>query len=164
MPATDLSHAAEAGTRERLWAALEQLCDPEIPVLTLREMGILRDLRPAADAPEVWEVLITPTYSGCPAMDQIEDDVRATVQGLGLPVRVLRQLAPAWSTDSMSPAAREKLRAYGIAAPLPCAAAVAAGPAHEAQPLAAAGRDRDRYPSGARGRVFQLGRQRHPGR
>ena len=95
MPATDLSHAAEAGTRERLWAALEQLCDPEIPVLTLREMGILRDLRPAADAPEVWEVLITPTYSGCPAMDQIEDDVRATVQGLGLPVRVLRQLAPA---------------------------------------------------------------------
>jgi len=128
MPATDLSHAAEAGTRERLWAALDQLCDPEIPVLTLREMGILRDLRPAADAPEVWEVLITPTYSGCPAMDQIEDDVRATVQGLGLPVRVLRQLAPAWSTDSMSPAAREKLRAYGIAAPLPCAAAVAAGP------------------------------------
>jgi len=128
MPATDLSHAAEAGTRERLWAALDQLCDPEIPVLTLREMGILRELRPAADAPGVWEVLITPTYNGCPAMGQIEDDVRATVQGLGLQVRVLRQLAPAWSTDAMSPAAHEKLRAYGIAAPLPCVAAAAAGP------------------------------------
>ncbi|MDO8274035.1 MAG: 1,2-phenylacetyl-CoA epoxidase subunit PaaD, partial [Serpentinimonas sp.] len=78
--------------------------------------------------PGVWEVLITPTYNGCPAMGQIEDDVRATVQGLGLQVRVLRQLAPAWSTDAMSPAAHEKLRAYGIAAPLPCVAAAAAGP------------------------------------
>jgi len=129
MDATDLSPpSTQAETRERLWAALEQLCDPEIPVLTLREMGILRELRPAADAPGVWEVLITPTYNGCPAMGQIEDDVRATVQGLGLQVRVLRQLAPAWSTDAMSPAAHEKLRAYGIAAPLPCVAAAAAGP------------------------------------
>ena len=66
MPATDLSHATEADTRERLWAALEQLCDPEIPVLTLREMGILRDLRPAADAPEVWEVPVSYTHLTLP--------------------------------------------------------------------------------------------------
>lgn len=96
------------------WAALETLTDPEIPVVSLRELGILRDVRQGADG---LEVVITPTYSGCPAMGQIEDDVRATLQAAGLQGRVITQLAPAWTTDWMSDAARDKLRVYGIAPP-----------------------------------------------
>ena len=98
-----------------LWRALDQLTDPEIPVVTLREMGILRDLRRGADGRV--EVVITPTYSGCPAMDQIADDIGAVLKGAGVEGRVVTQLAPAWTTDWMTPEAREKLRAYGIAPP-----------------------------------------------
>jgi ring-1,2-phenylacetyl-CoA epoxidase subunit PaaD len=96
------------------WAALETLADPEIPVVSLRELGILRDVRQGAGG---LEVVITPTYNGCPAMGQIEDDVRATLQAQGLTAKVVTQLAPAWTTDWMSDAARDKLRAYGIAPP-----------------------------------------------
>jgi len=99
---------------EAAWAALEELTDPEIPVITLRELGILRDVRPVADG---LEVVITPTYSGCPAMGQIEDDVKATLARAGIAARVVTQLAPAWTTDWMTEAGKEKLRAYGIAPP-----------------------------------------------
>jgi ring-1,2-phenylacetyl-CoA epoxidase subunit PaaD len=99
---------------EQAWAALDTLTDPEIPVITLREMGILRDVRRTAGG---LEVVITPTYSGCPAMEQIADDVRAALHGLGTPARVVTQLAPAWTTDWMSEEAKAKLRAYGIAPP-----------------------------------------------
>jgi len=95
--------------------ALAHLADPEIPVISLRELGILRDVREGADG--VPEVVITPTYSGCPAMGQIEDDIHAALSAAGLPGRVITQLSPAWTTDWMSKAAREKLRAYGIAPP-----------------------------------------------
>ena len=105
----DVSHA---------WALLEQLTDPEIPVVTLRELGILRDVREGSQG---LEVVITPTYSGCPAMGQIEDDVKALLQANGLQGRVVTQLAPAWTTDWMTEAAKDKLRAYGIAPPHACA-------------------------------------------
>lgn len=98
-----------------LWAALDELTDPEIPVVTLREMGILRALRRGADGQV--EVVITPTYSGCPAMEQISDDILSTLAREGVNGRVVTQLAPAWTTDWMTPEAREKLRAYGIAPP-----------------------------------------------
>lgn len=96
-------------------AALADLSDPEIPVISLKELGILRGVREGADG--VVEVVITPTYSGCPAMGQIEDDVRAALAAIGQPARVVTQLTPPWTTDWMSEAAREKLRAYGIAPP-----------------------------------------------
>ncbi|MBS1132285.1 MAG: Phenylacetate-CoA oxygenase, PaaJ subunit [Proteobacteria bacterium] len=96
------------------WAALEDLADPEIPVISLRELGILRDVRVGADG---LEVVITPTYSGCPAMSQIEDDVRSTLLAKGISARVVTQLAPAWTTDWMSEAGKAKLHAYGIAPP-----------------------------------------------
>src|SRR5574343_1229104 len=99
---------------EAAWTALEELTDPEIPVISLRELGILRDVRAAADG---LEVVITPTYSGCPAMGQIEDDVRATLLAKGIAARVVTQLAPAWSTDWMTAAGKERLRAYGSAPP-----------------------------------------------
>ena len=78
-------------------------------------MGILRDVR--GDASQGYEVVITPTYSGCPAMEQIHDDVLATMQQLGHKASVVTQLAPAWTTDWMTAEAHEKLRAYGIAPP-----------------------------------------------
>jgi ring-1,2-phenylacetyl-CoA epoxidase subunit PaaD len=97
-----------------VWAALETLTDPEIPVVSLRDLGILRDVRQASDG---LEVVITPTYSGCPAMDQIADDVRSTLAAAGIAARVVTQLAPAWTTDWMTEEGKEKLRAYGIAPP-----------------------------------------------
>jgi ring-1,2-phenylacetyl-CoA epoxidase subunit PaaD len=95
--------------------ALAHLADPEIPVISLNELGILREVRTGADG--VPEVVITPTYSGCPAMGQIEDDIVTALREAGLPGRVVTQLSPAWTTDWMSDVAREKLRAYGIAPP-----------------------------------------------
>jgi ring-1,2-phenylacetyl-CoA epoxidase subunit PaaD len=95
--------------------ALAHLADPEIPVVSLTELGILREVREGADGTP--EVVITPTYSGCPAMGQIEDDIVAALRDAGLPGRVVTQLSPAWTTDWMSDVAREKLRAYGIAPP-----------------------------------------------
>lgn len=114
----ELEHAA-------IWSALADLADPEIPVVSLSELGILRAVRTGADGTP--EVVITPTYSGCPAMGQIEDDVHAALANAGIAARVVTQLAPAWTTDWMSRTAREKLRAYGIAPPQCSSAEHAAG-------------------------------------
>ena len=93
---------------------LSSVPDPEIPVVSIRELGILRDVRLSASGVEV---VITPTYSGCPAMEQIKDDVLAALAQHQIKATVTLQLAPAWTTDWMTPAARDKLRAYGIAPP-----------------------------------------------
>ena len=114
MSATPMPAQAPDELIDRVLTALDSLTDPEIPVVTLRELGILRDVRMTDDG---LEVVITPTYSGCPAMGQIEDDVRATLAGIGIDARVVTRLSPAWTTDWMSEAAKEKLRAYGIAPP-----------------------------------------------
>jgi ring-1,2-phenylacetyl-CoA epoxidase subunit PaaD len=100
---------------EKIWHLLEQVPDPEIPVVSIRELGILRDVRHAADGSI--EVVITPTYSGCPAMGQIDDDVKAALKAAGLQAKVITQLAPAWTTDWMTETAKTKLRDYGIAPP-----------------------------------------------
>ena len=113
------SGAPQHSALAHVWQLLESLTDPEIPVVTLRELGILRDVRTALaqDGTEQLEVVITPTYSGCPAMGQIEDDVHNLLQAHGLKGKVKTQLAPAWTTDWITPEAKEKLRAYGIAPP-----------------------------------------------
>jgi len=113
------SGAPQHSDLAHVWQLLESLTDPEIPVVTLRELGILRDVRTALaqDGTEQLEVVITPTYSGCPAMGQIEDDVHNLLQAHGLKGKVKTQLAPAWTTDWITPEAKEKLRAYGIAPP-----------------------------------------------
>ncbi|MGF6752625.1 1,2-phenylacetyl-CoA epoxidase subunit PaaD [Paraburkholderia sp. GAS42] len=115
-------------TLEHAWAVLEAVPDPEIPVVSIRELGILRDVRHAADG--VLEVVITPTYSGCPAMSQIAGDVGLALDAAGLtPHRIATVLAPAWTTDWMTAGAREKLRAYGIAPPTGnCGGEAAAAP------------------------------------
>ncbi|MEC5409990.1 1,2-phenylacetyl-CoA epoxidase subunit PaaD [Paraburkholderia sp. MPAMCS5] len=116
-------------TLERAWAALETVPDPEIPVVSIRELGILRDVRRAEDG--ALEVVITPTYSGCPAMSQIAEDVAQALDIAELkPYRIATVLAPAWTTDWMTPEAREKLRAYGIAPPTGnCGSAAGSGTA-----------------------------------
>lgn len=103
----------------RIETLLEGVPDPEIPVVSIRELGILRAVQRQADG--TLEVVITPTYSGCPAMGQIEDDIGAALLQANLVAKVTTRLAPAWTTDWMTPSAREKLKAYGIAPPgLPC--------------------------------------------
>ena len=99
-----------------LRGVLATLPDPEIPVLTIDDLGILRDVR--VDAHRHVEVDITPTYSGCPALDAIRDDVRRRVRDAGYDdVSVNVVLAPAWTTDWMTGAARRKLHDHGIAPP-----------------------------------------------
>lgn len=98
----------------RAWNILEAIPDPEIPVVSIRELGVLREVNERDGG---LEVVITPTYSGCPAMGQIEDDVRAALVASGLHARVLTRLAPAWTTDWISEAGKRKLRAFGIAPP-----------------------------------------------
>jgi ring-1,2-phenylacetyl-CoA epoxidase subunit PaaD len=90
--------------------------DPEIPVLTIEDLGILRDL--VVDDDGNVEVTVTPTYTGCPAMDMIRDEVTRTLREHGYgEVRVRTVLAPAWTTDWLSAEGRAKLAAYGIAPP-----------------------------------------------
>jgi ring-1,2-phenylacetyl-CoA epoxidase subunit PaaD len=110
-----MSEPASADPLARANAALDTVADPELPFLTLRDMGILRDVRLASDA---LEVVITPTYSGCPAMDVIALDIRTALTKAGFEnVRIKQILSPAWTTDWLSATARDKLRANGIAPP-----------------------------------------------
>ncbi|MFP4897448.1 1,2-phenylacetyl-CoA epoxidase subunit PaaD [Paraburkholderia sp. EG304] len=113
---TPATTAATDPALTRAWSVLEAVPDPEIPVVSIRELGILRDVRRAADG--ALEVVITPTYSGCPAMSQIAEDIGRALEAAQLtPYRVATVLAPAWTTDWITAEAREKLRVYGIAPP-----------------------------------------------
>jgi ring-1,2-phenylacetyl-CoA epoxidase subunit PaaD len=97
--------------------AAAQVPDPEIPVLTIADLGILRDVRFAADG--LPEVVLTPTYSGCPATEAIRQDVLAQARGVDPRTRVIIELAPAWTTDWITEDGKAKLRDYGIAPPRP---------------------------------------------
>jgi ring-1,2-phenylacetyl-CoA epoxidase subunit PaaD len=97
-------------------AAIATVCDPEIPVLTLDDLGVIRAVTELEDG--VIEVTITPTYSGCPAMATMELDLIIALAVAGYPdARIRTVLAPAWTTDWMTQAGRDKLLAYGIAPP-----------------------------------------------
>lgn len=106
------------GRLDAAWEVLRQIPDPEVPVITLDELGIVRDLRLREDGVEGLEVVLTPTYSGCPATELIQDDVRAALSAFG-DIRVILQRAPAWTTDWISDEGRRKLKEYGIAPPGP---------------------------------------------
>jgi len=107
----------EPFTAERVRAILETVKDPEVPVVSVVELGIVRHV--AVDGARV-AITITPTYSGCPAMREIEQDIRAALAAEGIVDVTLDTVhAPAWTTDWIGADAREKLRRYGIAPPGP---------------------------------------------
>lgn len=103
-------------TRDEVLAILDTVPDPEVPVLSVRELGIVRDVE-VSDGGAV-RVTVTPTYSGCPAITVIEQDIRAALRDAGVSDVSLRTTySPPWTTDWIGPAARAKLEAYGIAPP-----------------------------------------------
>ena len=104
-----------AGLRERALEAAARVADPEIPVLTIGDLGVLRAVRVEGDTVEID---ITPTYSGCPAMRTIEQDLATALRAAGIEkFRISTVLSPAWTTDWMSAEGRRKLAEYGIAPP-----------------------------------------------
>ena len=101
---------------ERIWSVLETVTDPEIPVLSVVDLGVARDVQLGDDGRV--EVVITPTYSGCPAMNAIELNIVAALEAAGYPdPTVTPVLSPPWTTDWLSEAGRRKLEEFGIAPP-----------------------------------------------
>lgn len=101
---------------QEIWKLLEQVYDPEIPVLSVIDMGIIRDVN--LNNEEI-EVFITPTYSGCPAMDVIAMNIRMVLLQNGFEkIKITQKLSPAWTTDWMTENGKEKLKIYGIAPPV----------------------------------------------
>lgn len=108
--------SALLSTPTELWDIAAKVNDPEIPVLSIADLGILREVNTLADG--TTQVVITPTYSGCPAMDVITEDLYQAFSRAGITnVNVKLVLSPAWSTDWMSEQGKQKLEEYGIAAP-----------------------------------------------
>jgi len=114
----DDSSATElAGRIQAAWGVLNTVLDPEVPALSVRDLGIVRDVLPDGEG---LEIVLTPTYSGCPATEVIEHDVLAAIEHAGLgPAKVTLRRAPAWTTDWISAEGKRKLFEYGIAPPGP---------------------------------------------
>lgn len=122
------SRESRARRESAAWAVLETVPDPEVPALSLCDLGVVRSVSATegadagadanAEAGGGLEVVLTPTYSGCPATEVIAESVKTALEDAGLgPVTVTHRLAPAWSSDWISEAGRRKLREYGIAPP-----------------------------------------------
>ena len=118
-----MSHAFALPVSERVtsaWRVLDSVPDPEVPAVSVRDLGIVREV---IDHDDVLEIVLTPTYSGCPATEVIEQDVLAAINTAGLgPARVTLRRAPAWTTDWISAEGRRKMLAYGIVPPGPALA------------------------------------------
>jgi ring-1,2-phenylacetyl-CoA epoxidase subunit PaaD len=107
---------AVAIPEKKIWQILETVCDPEVPVLTITDLGIVRDVK--INDEEV-EVIITPTYTGCPAMDMISMNIKLALIENGFKnIKITSVLSPAWTTDWMTEEGKRKLKDYGIAPPV----------------------------------------------
>jgi ring-1,2-phenylacetyl-CoA epoxidase subunit PaaD len=114
--------AMKEDRKEFLLKILETVKDPEVPVLSIMDLGIVRDVEWVEEAEDkgFWNITITPTYSGCPAMDMISTQIRMTLYAAGIHAfKINTTLSPAWTTEWMTASGKEKLRAYGIAPPHP---------------------------------------------
>jgi ring-1,2-phenylacetyl-CoA epoxidase subunit PaaD len=110
----NIAHAF-SDEEEKVWNILSLVNDPEIPVLSVLDLGIVRQVKMHND---MVEVIITPTYSGCPAMDFIGMNIKKALSDNGFNnIQITHQLSPAWTTDWMTEEGKEKLKAYGIAPP-----------------------------------------------
>jgi ring-1,2-phenylacetyl-CoA epoxidase subunit PaaD len=108
--------SADTISIQKIWSILETVNDPEVPVLTIIDLGIVRDVKLSEG--EI-EIIITPTYTGCPAMDMIAMNIRLAMAEHGYKkIKITSVLSPAWTTNWMSEAGKEKLKAYGIAPPI----------------------------------------------
>ncbi len=108
--------ATRNDTEKRVWERLEQIPDPEVPVITITELGVVRAVEWDGDK---LTITITPTYTGCPAMTLFTAEIRAAVAAMGIQNLDIKTVySPAWTTDWLGEAAREKLRRYGIAPPV----------------------------------------------
>jgi ring-1,2-phenylacetyl-CoA epoxidase subunit PaaD len=106
----------EKNISDKVWGVLSVVNDPEIPVLSVIDLGIVRDVTVADD---IITVLISPTYSGCPAIDVISIQIKLALAAVGFTnIKVKQVLSPAWTTDWMTEAGKDKLKAYGIAPPV----------------------------------------------
>ncbi len=114
MPTPTAAHRVTTALLEQVEREVRAVRDPEIPVISLDDLGVVREVERVGDG---LRVTMTPTYSGCPAMKVMEEDVRAVGARHGVPVEVVTRLAPAWTTDWMSEQGRESLRRFGIAPP-----------------------------------------------
>ena len=104
--------------KQAIYSYLEEIKDPEVPVLSVIDLGIVRDIFLHDD--DCLEIIITPTYSGCPAMDVISMNIRIMLSTLGFKnIKITQSLSPAWTTDWMSEEGKQKLKEYGIAPPNP---------------------------------------------
>jgi len=114
--ATAAARSDASATDDAIWAWLREVPDPEIPVISIVDLGIVRDVRMVSDG--ACDVTITPTYSGCPAMQVIATAITEALQAHGVQnVRLHNQISPAWTTDWMSDAGKAALQGYGIAPP-----------------------------------------------
>lgn len=122
---THVITAPEKPEIEQIWQWLDAVPDPEIPVISLVDLGIIRNLEWRGDT---LVVTVTPTYTGCPATSVINADIENALRGNGIQNLVLkRQLSPAWATSWLSESGRRKLREFGIAPPVEGTAACGAG-------------------------------------
>ena len=102
-------------TKEEIYSWLEEVSYPEVPVLSIIDLGVVRNVSFENNA---WLITLTPTYSGCPAMQTMEEEILLKLKERGLStVKILTTLSPAWTTDWLSENGRKKLKAYGIAPP-----------------------------------------------
>lgn len=110
-------HINTSPKEKKIWSIFGTVADPEVPVLTILDLGIVREVKLNGDD---IEIIITPTYTGCPAMDMIAMNIRLALAEQGYKqVKITSILSPAWTTDWMSEAGKEKLKQYGIAPPNP---------------------------------------------
>ena len=118
MAAADTADGGARPSLGALWQALDAVPDPEIPAVSVVELGILRGVEWDATDPLLLVVTVTPTYSGCPATELIMTSIRDALAAAGVAkVRIAMRLAPAWTTDWMTAEARRKLRDFGVAPP-----------------------------------------------
>ena len=101
---------------ERIMEILATVPDPEIPVISVLDLGLVRAV---TETPDGFEISVTPTYAGCPATAVIAHDIRAALEAAGISARLVTRLSPPWTTDWITPAGRAQLQAYGIAPPGP---------------------------------------------
>ncbi len=100
--------------KKNIWGLLDRIPDPEIPVISVVELGVVRDVKVKN---KIAQIIVTPTYSGCPAMHQMKNDIRDCLNNENIKHEIVTKLSPAWTTDWMNNKTKEKLRKYGISPP-----------------------------------------------